>query len=45
MFGAYAVWVTYDDGRSEPVLHGTPLHCLQQAQRLNEEIDNCRNGG
>jgi hypothetical protein len=38
MFGAYAVWVSYADGTHEPVLHGTPMHCVKEADRLNGEL-------
>ena len=38
MFGAYAVWVSYADGTHEPVLHGTPMHCVKEADRLNCEL-------
>ena len=38
MFGAYAVWVSYADGTHEPLLHGTPMHCVKEADRLNREL-------
>ena len=38
MFGAYAVWVSYEDGTHEPLLHGTPMHCVKEADRLNCEL-------
>src|SRR5271169_306540 len=38
MFGAYAVWAAYADGTGEAVAHGTPMHCLRLAERLNREL-------
>jgi hypothetical protein len=38
MFGAYAVWVSYADGTHEPLLHGTPMHCVKEADRLNCQL-------
>jgi hypothetical protein len=38
MFGAYAVWATYDDGTHAPILHGTPMVCVREADRLNREL-------
>jgi len=35
MFGAYSVWATYADGERRAICHGTPHHCLAEAERLN----------
>jgi hypothetical protein len=38
MFGAYTIWVTYDDGSAAQLGHGTPQYCLAEAARLNEML-------